>query len=955
MKKKKIFQVLIFGLLALLFCTLSTIGAFTIAEASDAPSRILSNIPTQRTGGVAARIQKLLKLFPNGSYFTTTGTTCDCDGRKSACSHSNLQSVITVLHNKYAEIPAFNQTKLADAWTCCAFARFANFYIFGVNDYNTQENFSKVLLSDAKLGDYVIFKNKRHFAIYLTQDENYFYVYDGNGSAVANEVIYMNKYSKSKNTIEIWHANNYDIVDASVSIPKGTYSIRTLCNTSKALDVNPQVTDPYIWEENANNTQEWKIEPVGCYYKIVNAQTGLALDVKNGKAASGTQVWQYKYNGTHAQLWQFFDAGNGNYYIRSALGYYLDLYGADTTNGNKIYVYDLNAEGRRSNQTWQLKPLSVDSSDSSFNVSHTPITVPEGKYRIVNALGNERAAIEISNGSKQKKGNAQLWQIHDGACQQWYLQKDGDYYKIKNVNSGLFLDVDDGKAQNGRNVWQWAKNKTNAQKWILEDAGNGYVYIKTALGDYYLDAQNAKSDNGTNIQIYQFNPAYDAQKFKLVRLDAPSYYFDVNGTLDGKAADLYGYGTVDVYIDGVLVADDVSDYYKKHPEGTRYEIKDIKALDGRSYDGVVSGSLSGTIVGGDTSVNLRFSTKAHTHTYSETRYEDAHPHKGYQQCSCGSKKYTGTTVYNSSCSQCLPEAPSVYVSKSQYTTNETISLSWNSAVRADYYELKCFNAATGNMDFVDWGVNGTSYDLSLPAGEYNIYVVSINNHMVSAGCNVYWNASNEVHISVVEVPKAASSCTLYYDANGGIEPPSPKTVSEGERISISLAEPSKNGYVFNGWSYNRDSNKADLLGGDRITLNSNTTIYAVWTEKAINSIVLTIGSTAATVSGKTVYNDVAPLVVADRTMLPARFVAENLGAVVSWNGDNESVTIEGNNRYIELFVGSNLAKIDGETITLDSTPFIQNGRTYVPVRFISEALGANVEWVEALQQVIITA
>lgn len=90
-------------------------------------------------------------------------------------------------------------------------------------------------------------------------------------------------------------------------------------------------------------------------------------------------------------------------------------------------------------------------------------------------------------------------------------------------------------------------------------------------------------------------------------------------------------------------------------------------------------------------------------------------------------------------------------------------------------------------------------------------------------------------------------------------------------------------------------------------------------------------------------------------MLPARFVAENLGAVVSWNGDNESVTIEGNNRYIELFVGSNLAKIDGETITLDSTPFIQNGRTYVPVRFISEALGANVEWVEALQQVIITA
>lgn len=109
-----------------------------------------------------------------------------------------------------------------------------------------------------------------------------------------------------------------------------------------------------------------------------------------------------------------------------------------------------------------------------------------------NALPSKSATVQ-----SRKKETHSFGRFNDGACQQWYLQKDGDYYKIKNVNSGLFLDVDDGKAQNGRNVWQWTKNKTNAQKWILEDAGNGYVYIKTALGDYYLDAQNAKSDNGT--------------------------------------------------------------------------------------------------------------------------------------------------------------------------------------------------------------------------------------------------------------------------------------------------------------------------------------------------------------------------------------------------------------------------------------------------------------------------
>lgn len=581
------------------------------------------------------------------------------------------------------------------------------------------------------------------------------------------------------------------------------------------------------------------------------------------------------------------------------------------------------------------------------------VTIPEGKYRIVCALGNEHAAIEISNGSKQKKGNAQLWQIHDGTCQQWYLQKNGDYYKIKNVNSGLFLDVDDGKAQNNRNVWQWTSNKTNAQNWIFEDAGNGYVYIKTVLGDYYLDAQNAKSDNGTNIQIYQFNPAYNAQKFKLVRLDAPSYYFDVNGTLDGKAADLYGYGTVDVYIDSVLVADDVSDYYKKHPEGTHYEIKDIKALDGRSYDGVVSGSLSGTIVGGDTAVNLRFSTKTHTHTWKIAGNEAAHPHKEFKVCSCGASEYTGNTIYDSNCNDCLPAAPTVRISKNQYSVGETIFLNWSSAVRADYYELKCYNAETDNMDYVDWGINGTSCEFSLPVGNYYVYIVSINNNMVSAGCSTYWKASEPITFSVVEAPKKSNTYTLYYDANGGVEPPSPQSVQEGDTVKISRVEPGRKDYVFAGWSFNRNGNEADLTGGDELFLSSDKTIYAIWKQNSVKAIVLTIGSTVAEVSGKTIYNDVAPLVINDRTMLPARFVAENLGVDVQWDADKECVIIDGRNRYIELFVGSNFAKVDGEPQALDSAPFIENGRTYCPVRFICEALGADVEWIEESQRVVI--
>ena len=606
--------------------------------------------------------------------------------------------------------------------------------------------------------------------------------------------------------------------------------------------------------------------------------------------------------------------------------------------------------------TYKLSSKSIRAYSSITNPpARETVTYPEGKYRLVCALGDERAAVEISNSSKQKKGNAQLWQIHDGSCQQWYLKKNGDYYKFQNVNSGLMLDVDDGKAQNGRNVWQWTSNKTNAQNWILENAGNGYVYIRTALGNYYLDAKNAKSENGTNIQIYQFNPAYEAQKFKLVRLDAPSYYLDVNGTLDGNyAGDVSGYGTFDVYINGQLVADNVSDYYTQHPEGTYYEIKDIKPLNGRSYDGVASGSLLGTIVGGYTDINLRFSSQ-HTHSYDTVGYESQHPHKEYRVCSCGEKQYTGNTSYNSDCRDCLPKVPRVTVSQTEYTTDETITVRWSEAERADYYELKCYNCATGELDYVDWGVYGTSYHFSLPAGNYSLAIVSINKNMVSAGCSVYWNASENVDFSVVTPQRKDATATLYYDANGGIEPPSPQTVIDGARVTISAFEPGRKGYTFMGWARDPKSSYAKLHAGDQLALSGNTTIYAVWQKNHTNNIVLTIGSTLATVAGNTVYNDVAPLVVNDRTMLPARFVAENLGAVVQWDADNEIVSIERDDCYIELFVGSNIAKIDGEPITLDAVTFVQNGRTYCPVRFICEQLGAVVDWNEELEQVIITA
>lgn len=108
---------------------------------------------------------------------------------------------------------------------------------------------------------------------------------------------------------------------------------------------------------------------------------------------------------------------------------------------------------------------------------------------------------------------------------------DGTAFMIKNVNSSLFLEVADGKAANGANIQQWAGSGSGANGegewnvWRLYSAGDGYYYVYSALGDgktFVLDVAGKKADNGTNLDLYQYNGG-DNQKFKFVKNADGSY------------------------------------------------------------------------------------------------------------------------------------------------------------------------------------------------------------------------------------------------------------------------------------------------------------------------------------------------------------------------------------------------------------------------------------------------
>ncbi|WP_157943016.1 copper amine oxidase N-terminal domain-containing protein [Acetivibrio saccincola] len=90
-----------------------------------------------------------------------------------------------------------------------------------------------------------------------------------------------------------------------------------------------------------------------------------------------------------------------------------------------------------------------------------------------------------------------------------------------------------------------------------------------------------------------------------------------------------------------------------------------------------------------------------------------------------------------------------------------------------------------------------------------------------------------------------------------------------------------------------------------------------------------------------------------RTQVPVRFVSEALGAEVSWEGSTKTVTISQGDKEIKIVIGKKEYTINGEKNLMDTEALLKEDRTFVPVRFVSEGLGARVEWDSAVRTVYI--
>ncbi len=154
-----------------------------------------------------------------------------------------------------------------------------------------------------------------------------------------------------------------------------------------------------------------------------------------------------------------------------------------------------------------------------------------------------------------------------------------------------------------------------------------------------------------------------------------------------------------------------------------------------------------------------------------------------------------------------------------------------------------------------------------------------------------------------------------------------------------------------------------LLFASLISAYNATSVYA-----SDVKIDLTIGSNIVYINNTATEIDAAPVLKNDTTMVPIRVIAEALGAEVGWNEWKGSVSIDPNEGAYsyEIEIGNPNVIVwtdpfsddfdpnENTDYILETPAFIENGRTYLPLRFVSERLGATVEWDGITKTVTIT-
>ena len=120
------------------------------------------------------------------------------------------------------------------------------------------------------------------------------------------------------------------------------------------------------------------------------------------------------------------------------------------------------------------------------------------------------------------------------------------------------------------------------------------------------------------------------------------------------------------------------------------------------------------------------------------------------------------------------------------------------------------------------------------------------------------------------------------------------------------------------------------------------------------NVQLTIDSKTLLKNGEASQMDVAPTIVNDRTMVPVRFIAEALGGMVEWHEDIQTAYIVYQDNMVEVPIQSTTIHVNGEAKTIDTPSQIIADRTMIPLRAVAEGLGLDISFDSTTRVITIT-
>lgn len=286
----------------------------------------------------------------------------------------------------------------------------------------------------------------------------------------------------------------------------GKYKIALEGNESKVLQVEGASAKDGTKLQLANNANvkeqifSLKYNEDGTYI-IEPTFSERTIEIKDNKISNGVAVQEYRNVGGDNQRWKFNSKGSNTFYIESAEN---PNFGMKVGNNNYIEI-------SKSKQKFKLIPFGNTASNEAL--------LFDGTYKVISKLA-DNMALDVIDGSKETKKGLQLWNNLHVLNQKMIFKHIGNnIYTIKIAHTGMALEIStDGSNSIRQNT---VRDDADEQQWKLEDAGNGYYYIRSKkYNNLYLNVNS--NTNGTRVTV-STKTGKDNQKWKIQEM-----YFGVD-------------------------------------------------------------------------------------------------------------------------------------------------------------------------------------------------------------------------------------------------------------------------------------------------------------------------------------------------------------------------------------------------------------------------------------------